>query len=69
MNLFKVIFFANSVGVAFGKLKNHEKAIVYYDKAIEIKPHYRDKYINIAYKALTSIKALHYQNLAKNKRL
>jgi tetratricopeptide (TPR) repeat protein len=43
---FKLLFFANIVGVAFHNFKYHEEAITCYDKAIEIDPQYADAYLN-----------------------
>ncbi len=34
-------------GVAYGKVKNYDKALEYYTKAIEFKPDYSDAYNNI----------------------
>ena len=43
---FKVLFFAKILGVAFSELNNHTYAIVYFDKAIDMKLQHRDIYIN-----------------------
>jgi tetratricopeptide (TPR) repeat protein len=42
----KSIFFSNIIGFAFDILKDHENAIGFYDKAIEINPYYSTPYNN-----------------------
>ena len=43
---FKVLFFANIIGVVFGEFKDYNYAIICFDKAIDIDPQYATAYYN-----------------------